>query len=97
MLSKTTITLAAAPFIGTASTALAREYVLPGDTDGVNPAFHPHWFPDYPGVDNGPNGDPNAFPPCFDAAGHIYYPTRNACTASEVFASAPPAIQRSAR
>jgi hypothetical protein len=26
-----------------------------------------------------PMGDPNAFPPCFDAAGQWYWPTSNAC------------------
>jgi hypothetical protein len=75
MLNKTKIALAAALVIGTASSALASGYVLPGSTDGVNPAYHPRWFPNYPGVNNGPNGNPNAFAACFDAAGHFYYPT----------------------
>jgi hypothetical protein len=74
MLNKTKIALAAALVIGTASSALAG-YVLPGSTDGVNPAYHPRWFPNYPGVNNAPNGNPNAFAVCFDAAGHVYYPT----------------------
>jgi hypothetical protein len=26
-----------------------------------------------------PMGDPNAFPPCFDAAGQWYWPASNAC------------------
>jgi hypothetical protein len=77
MLNKTKIALAAALVIGTASTALAGGYVLPGSTDGVNPAYHPRWFPNYPGVNNAPSGNPNAFAPCFDAAGHVYYPTAN--------------------
>jgi hypothetical protein len=77
MLSKTKIALAAAlavgtastAVIGTASTALARGYVLPGSMDGVNPAYHPRWFPDYPGVNNAPSGDPNALPPSFNTYG----------------------------
>jgi hypothetical protein len=73
MLTKTKIVLAAALMLGTASAALAGS-VMPGSMDGVNPAYHPRWFPDYPGVNNAPSGDPNAFPPRFDAAGHIYYP-----------------------
>ena len=47
MLNKTKIALAAALVIGTASTALAGGYVLPGSMDGVNPAYHPRWFPEY--------------------------------------------------
>src|ERR1700720_3657807 len=64
MLNKTKIALAAALVIGTASTALAAGFVVPGSMDGVNPAYHPRWFPNYPGVNNAPSGDPNAFPPC---------------------------------
>ena len=75
MLNKTKIALAAALVIGTASTALAEGYVLPGSTDGVNPAYHPRWFPNYPGVNNAPAGNPNAFAACFDAAGHWYNPS----------------------
>jgi len=52
MLTKTTTALAAALILGTASAALASDsgennqggYVLPGSTDGVNPAYHPGWF-----------------------------------------------------
>ena len=83
MLNKTNIALAAALVIGTASSALAGGYVLPSSMDGVNPAYHPRWFPNYPGVDNAPSGDPNALPPRFDAAGHVYYPT-----ASNVYGTA---------
>jgi hypothetical protein len=72
MLNKTKIALAAALVIGTASTALAGGYVLPGSMDGVNPAYHPRWFPNYPGVDNAPSGNPNALPPSFDASGNAY-------------------------
>jgi hypothetical protein len=75
MLNKTKIALAAALVIGTASTAFAAGHVVPGSMAGVNPAYHPRWFPNYPGVDNAPSGDPDALPPCFDAAGHMYYPT----------------------
>ena len=94
MLSKTKIALAAALVIGTASTALAGGYVLPGSMDGVNPAYHPRWFPNYPGVNNAPSGDPNAIPPVFDA-GRAYYPN-----ASNAYAFAPSATHnhhRSAR
>jgi hypothetical protein len=73
MLTKTKIVLAAALMLATASTAFAG-HVVPGSMDGVNPAYHPRWFPDYPGVNNAPSGDPNAFPLTFDAAGHIHYP-----------------------
>jgi len=45
MLNKTKIALAAALVIGTASTALAAGFVEPGSLDGVNPAYHPRWFP----------------------------------------------------
>jgi hypothetical protein len=54
MLTKTKALLAAALVLGTASAALANDdderggYVLPGSMDGVNPAYHPRWFPNYP-------------------------------------------------
>jgi hypothetical protein len=41
------LVLAAALVLSTASTALARGYVLPGSMDGVNPVDHPRWFPEY--------------------------------------------------
>ena len=47
MLTKIKLALAAALVLGTASTALAGGYVLPGSMDGVNPAYHPRWFPGY--------------------------------------------------
>jgi hypothetical protein len=54
MLTKTKVVLAAALMLGTASAALAGDqneerggYVLPGNTDGVNPVYHPGWFPGY--------------------------------------------------
>ena len=47
MLTKMKLALAAALVLGTASTALAGGYVLPGSMDGVNPAYHPRWFPEY--------------------------------------------------
>jgi hypothetical protein len=54
MLTKTKVVLAAALMLGTASAALAGDqteerggYVLPGNTDGVNPVYHPRWFPGY--------------------------------------------------
>jgi hypothetical protein len=96
MLTKTKIALAAALVIGTASTALASGYVLPGSTDGVNPAYHPRWFPNYPGVNNAPMGNPNAFAPCFDAAGRWYSPTSDGdcgvgnSTARSAFGFVPP-------
>ena len=74
MLTRTKIVLAAALMLGAVSAAQASGFVMPGSMDGVNPAYHPRWFPNYPGVNNAPSGDPNAFPPRFDAAGHIYYP-----------------------
>jgi hypothetical protein len=51
MLTKTKTILAAALILGTASAALASEsgndsgFVMPGSMDGVNPAYHPDWFP----------------------------------------------------
>jgi len=50
MLTKMKLALAAALVLGTASTALAGGYVLPGSMDGVNPAYHPRWFPQYGSV-----------------------------------------------
>jgi hypothetical protein len=47
MLTKMKLALAAALVLGTASTALAGGYVLPGGMDGVNPVDHPRWFPEY--------------------------------------------------
>ncbi len=54
MSTKTKVVLAAALMLGTASAALAGDqtderggYVLPGNTDGVNPVYHPGWFPGY--------------------------------------------------
>jgi hypothetical protein len=55
MLTKTKLALAAALIVGTASAALANDSgentmggaVMPGSMDGVNPAYHPRWFPDY--------------------------------------------------
>jgi hypothetical protein len=54
MLTKTKVVLAAALMLGTASAALAGDqtddrggFVLPGSTVGVNPVFHPGWFPGY--------------------------------------------------
>jgi hypothetical protein len=54
MLTKTKVVLAAALMLGTASAALAGDqtderggYVLPGSTVGVNPVYHPGWFPGY--------------------------------------------------
>jgi hypothetical protein len=46
MLTKTKIVLAAALMLGTASAAMAGS-VMPGSKDGVNPAYHPRWFPEY--------------------------------------------------
>jgi hypothetical protein len=54
MLTNTKVILAATLILGTASAALAGDqtderggYVLPGSTDGVNPVYHPGWFPGY--------------------------------------------------
>jgi len=60
MLTKTKVVLAAALMLGTASAALAGDSgensfggsVMPGSMDGVNPAHHPRWFPDYPRHDS---------------------------------------------
>jgi hypothetical protein len=46
-LNKIKIAFAAALVIGTASAALAAGHVTPGSTDGVNPVYHPRWFPQY--------------------------------------------------
>jgi hypothetical protein len=53
MLTKTKVALAAALIVGTASAALASDSgensfggsVMPGSMDGVNPVYHPRWFP----------------------------------------------------
>jgi hypothetical protein len=55
MLTKTKVVFAAALILGTASAALASDSgennmggsVMPGSMDGVNPAYHPRWFPNY--------------------------------------------------
>ena len=55
MLTKTKVALAAALIVGTASAALANDsgennqggFVMPGSMDGVNPVYHPGWFPGY--------------------------------------------------
>ncbi len=57
MLTKTKVVLAAALILGAGSLAQAGQdndggnetggYVLPGNTDGVNPVYHPRWFPGY--------------------------------------------------
>jgi hypothetical protein len=53
MLTKIKFALAAVLVLGAASSALANDdderggYVLPGSMDGVNPAYHPRWFPEY--------------------------------------------------
>jgi hypothetical protein len=57
MLTKTKLALAAILVLGAGSLAQAGEendggnetggYVLPGSMDGVNPVYHPRWFPQY--------------------------------------------------
>ena len=47
MLNKAMIVLAAALVLGAASGARAGGYVVPGSTAGVNPAYHPYWYPQY--------------------------------------------------
>jgi hypothetical protein len=47
MLTKIKLALAAVLVLGAASTALAGGSVVPGSMDGVNPAYHPRWFPEY--------------------------------------------------
>ena len=56
MLTKFKLVLAAALMLGAGSLAQASEndggnetggYVLPGSKDGVNPVYHPRWFPQY--------------------------------------------------
>ena len=62
MLTKTKLVLAAALMLGTASAALAADSgendwggsVMPGSMDGVNPVYHPGWFPGYAA----PQGNP---------------------------------------
>ena len=58
MLNKTKIAIAAALVALSATAGLASNendggnetggFVLPPSTVGVNPAYHPEWFPDYP-------------------------------------------------
>jgi hypothetical protein len=57
MLTKFKLVLAAVLVLGAGSLAQASNendggnetggYVLPGNMDGVNPAYHPRWFPNY--------------------------------------------------
>jgi hypothetical protein len=56
-LTKTKLVLAAVLVLGAGSLAQASNendggnetggYVLPGNMDGVNPVYHPRWFPQY--------------------------------------------------
>ena len=62
MLTKTKVALAAVLILGTASAALAKDdndgpggFVIPGSTDGVNPAYHPEWFPNHANTGKGGN------------------------------------------
>jgi hypothetical protein len=70
MLTKTKVVLAAALMLGTASAALAGGqddqrggYVLPGNTDGVNPVYHPGWFPNAQHATAGTAGEAYGFAP----------------------------------
>jgi hypothetical protein len=81
MLSKTKIALSVAMVIGAFGTAsvawagggsgkddgdsLMGGYVNPPSMDGVNPAYHPRWFPGYPGSWNAPTG----------TGGHVFNPS----------------------
>ncbi len=66
MKNMTKIALAALLIAGSAGAALAASendggnetggYVLPGSMDGVNPAYHPGWFPNYPRTANPAEG-----------------------------------------
>ena len=55
MFTNTKIALSVAMVLGAASAALAGSentedrggYVISGSTDGVNPVYHPRWFPGY--------------------------------------------------
>ena len=56
MLTKTKVALAAVLVLGAGSLAQASEnnggnetggYVLPPNMNGVNPVYHPRWFPEY--------------------------------------------------
>jgi hypothetical protein len=57
MLTKLKLVLAAALVLGAGSLAQASNendggnetggFVMPGSMDGVNPAYHPRWFPQY--------------------------------------------------
>jgi hypothetical protein len=60
MFTKTTFALATILVLSVGSLAQAASendggnetggYVLPGSMDGVNPVYHPRWFPQYGGV-----------------------------------------------
>jgi hypothetical protein len=79
MLTKTKVALAAALMLGTATAALAGDqtdqrggYVLPGSTDGVNPVYHPRWFPGYAArhADTGTAGQAYGYAPAPKQAQH---------------------------
>ena len=63
MLTKIKLALAAVLVLGAASSALAGGTVEPGSMDGVNPAYHPRWFPEYGRVMR-----------AYDRANAAYYP-----------------------
>jgi hypothetical protein len=78
-----TLSLAALSVLGAASVAWAGSkddadsrggYVNPPSMDGVNPAYHPDWFPGYPGVHRAPDANPYAFPGASNPY-TAYYPT----------------------
>ena len=76
MSTKTRIVFAAALILGTTSAAFAG-HVVPGSMDGVNPAYHPYWFPQYGRVMRAYDRANEAI---YSGAGG-YYPTANSAYA----------------
>jgi hypothetical protein len=99
MLTKTKIAFAAALVLGTASVALAGGnndgdshmggFVHPPSMDGVNPAYHPGWFPGYSRGERA-SERPYALAP----AAYAFAPNAYAFAGKNAFAYAPTAIHK---
>jgi hypothetical protein len=91
MLTKTKLALAAALVLGAGSLAQASNendggnetggYVLPPNTDGVNPVYHPRWFPQYGGALRAYGRANTAIYSGVGAGAYAFYPSANSAYA----------------
>jgi hypothetical protein len=86
MLTKTKIVLAAVIVLGAGSLAQASNengmnetggYVLPPNLDGVNPVYHPRWFPQYGRVMRAYDRANTAIYSGAGAGAYAFYPSAN--------------------